>query len=69
MAAYYYKIAVGHIEAGRRSHDLYNPFPEEANRRLASVLAEIHLPSRHCPGTTCEPKAWPRKRSWLREIQ
>jgi len=34
---------VGHIEAGLRSHDLYNPFPEEANRRLASVLTEIHF--------------------------
>jgi UDP-N-acetylglucosamine 2-epimerase (non-hydrolysing) len=31
------------VEAGLRSHDLYNPFPEEANRRLASVLAEIHF--------------------------
>jgi len=43
LAAYYSKIAVGHIEAGLRSHDLYNPFPEEANRRLASVLTEIHF--------------------------
>ena len=34
---------MGHIEAGLRSHDLYNPFPEEANRRLASVLTEIHF--------------------------
>jgi UDP-N-acetylglucosamine 2-epimerase (non-hydrolysing) len=43
LAAYYCKIAVGHIEAGLRSHDIYNPFPEEANRRLASVLTEIHF--------------------------
>ncbi len=43
LAAYYCKIAVGHIEAGLRSHDNYNPFPEEANRRLASVLTEIHF--------------------------
>jgi len=43
LAAYYCKIAVGHIEAGLRSHNLYDPFPEEANRRLASVLAEIHF--------------------------
>lgn len=43
LAAYYCKIAVGHIEAGLRSHDLYNPFPEEANRRLASVLTDIHF--------------------------
>lgn len=43
LAAYYCKIPVGHIEAGLRSHNLYDPFPEEANRRLASVLAEIHF--------------------------
>jgi len=43
LAAYYCKIPVGHVEAGLRSHDIYNPFPEEANRRLASVLTEIHF--------------------------
>jgi UDP-N-acetylglucosamine 2-epimerase (non-hydrolysing) len=43
LAAYYCKIPVGHIEAGLRSHDIYNPFPEEANRRLISVVTEIHF--------------------------
>ncbi|HEV2490523.1 MAG TPA: UDP-N-acetylglucosamine 2-epimerase (non-hydrolyzing) [Candidatus Acidoferrales bacterium] len=43
LAAYYCKIAVGHIEAGLRSYDLFNPFPEEANRRLVSVLTAIHF--------------------------
>jgi UDP-N-acetylglucosamine 2-epimerase (non-hydrolysing) len=43
LAAYYCKIPIGHIEAGLRSHDLYNPFPEEGNRRLVSVLTEIHF--------------------------
>lgn len=43
LAAYYCRIPVAHIEAGLRSHDLYNPFPEEANRRLVSVLTEIHF--------------------------
>jgi len=43
LAAYYCKVAVGHIEAGLRSRDLYNPFPEEGNRRLVSVLADIHF--------------------------
>jgi UDP-N-acetylglucosamine 2-epimerase (non-hydrolysing) len=43
LAAYYCKIAVGHIEAGLRSHDIYNPFPEEANRRLVSIMTEIHF--------------------------
>src|SRR6202522_1861218 len=43
LAAYYCKIPVGHIESGLRSPNLYDPFPEEANRRLASVLTEIHF--------------------------
>ena len=43
LAAYYCKIPVGHIEAGLRSGDIYNPFPEEVNRRLASVMTTIHF--------------------------
>jgi UDP-N-acetylglucosamine 2-epimerase (non-hydrolysing) len=43
LAAYYCKIAVGHIEAGLRSWDIYNPFPEEANRRLVSVMTAVHF--------------------------
>jgi UDP-N-acetylglucosamine 2-epimerase (non-hydrolysing) len=43
LAAYYCKIPVGHIEAGLRSRDIYNPFPEEVNRRLVSVMTEIHF--------------------------
>jgi UDP-N-acetylglucosamine 2-epimerase (non-hydrolysing) len=43
LAAYYCKIPVGHVEAGLRSRDIYNPFPEEVNRRLVSVMTEIHF--------------------------
>lgn len=43
LAAFYLGIRVGHVEAGLRSHDMANPFPEEANRRLTSVLASLHF--------------------------
>ncbi len=43
LAAYYCKIAVAHVEAGLRSNDLYNPFPEEANRKLVSMVTDIHF--------------------------
>ncbi|HKW16413.1 MAG TPA: UDP-N-acetylglucosamine 2-epimerase (non-hydrolyzing) [Terriglobales bacterium] len=43
VAAYYCKVPIGHIEAGLRSHDIYNPFPEEGNRRLISVLSRVHF--------------------------
>jgi UDP-N-acetylglucosamine 2-epimerase (non-hydrolysing) len=43
LAAFYQQIPVGHVEAGLRTDDKYNPFPEEINRRLASVLADLHF--------------------------
>lgn len=43
MAAYHHRIPVGHIEAGLRTQDKYNPFPEEMNRHLISVLADLHF--------------------------
>jgi UDP-N-acetylglucosamine 2-epimerase (non-hydrolysing) len=43
LAAYYAKVSLAHVEAGLRSHDRYNPFPEEVNRRLISVVADVHF--------------------------
>ena len=43
LAAFYQKIAVGHVEAGLRTWDKYSPFPEEMNRTLVGDLAELHF--------------------------
>ena len=43
LAAFHRRIPVGHIEAGLRSYDPYNPYPEEVNRRLISGVASIHF--------------------------
>jgi len=43
LAAFYQKIPVGHVEAGLRTDDFYNPYPEEANRRLISQVAHLHF--------------------------
>jgi UDP-N-acetylglucosamine 2-epimerase (non-hydrolysing) len=43
LAAYYQKIAVGHVEAGLRTGNIYSPWPEEANRRLTGSLAAWHF--------------------------
>ncbi|MFZ5996799.1 MAG: non-hydrolyzing UDP-N-acetylglucosamine 2-epimerase [Nitrospirota bacterium] len=51
LAAYYNRIPVGHVEAGLRTADKYSPFPEEMNRRLATVLADLHF----------APTEWARK--------
>ncbi|MGG1480708.1 UDP-N-acetylglucosamine 2-epimerase (non-hydrolyzing) [Bacillus smithii] len=43
LAAFYNQIAVGHVEAGLRTWNKYSPFPEEMNRQLTGVLADIHF--------------------------
>lgn len=43
LAAYYQQIAVGHVEAGLRTGNLYSPWPEEANRKLTGALANVHF--------------------------
>ncbi|CAH2565932.1 non-hydrolyzing UDP-N-acetylglucosamine 2-epimerase [Vibrio cholerae] len=43
LAAYYEQIAVGHVEAGLRTGNIYSPWPEEANRKLTGVLAKYHF--------------------------
>ncbi len=51
LAAFYHKIQFGHVEAGLRTGSVYDPFPEEMNRRLASELARWHF----------APTAWARQ--------
>lgn len=43
LASFYKRVPVGHVEAGLRTNDRYNPFPEEINRRLISVMATFHF--------------------------
>lgn len=43
LAAFYQQIDVGHVEAGLRTGNMCSPFPEEANRRLTSVLTALHF--------------------------
>ncbi|OSQ36406.1 non-hydrolyzing UDP-N-acetylglucosamine 2-epimerase [Thalassospira mesophila] len=44
LAAFHRHIPIGHIEAGLRTGNLQSPWPEEANRRLTGVLADLHFP-------------------------
>ncbi|NRA84010.1 MAG: UDP-N-acetylglucosamine 2-epimerase (non-hydrolyzing) [Gammaproteobacteria bacterium] len=45
LSAFYQQIKIGHIEAGLRTGNLYSPWPEEANRKLTSVICNFHF----CP--------------------
>lgn len=43
LAAFYQQIPVGHVEAGLRTDNILNPYPEEANRRLISQITQLHF--------------------------
>ena len=43
LSAYYMRIPIGHVEAGLRTGDKYNPFPEEINRAFADLVADMHF--------------------------
>ncbi|MDH5507756.1 MAG: UDP-N-acetylglucosamine 2-epimerase (non-hydrolyzing) [Anaerolineae bacterium] len=43
LLSYYHRIKVGHVEAGLRTGDKWQPFPEEVNRRVAGVVADLHF--------------------------
>ena len=44
LACFYHRIPIGHVEAGLRTGNIWSPFPEEANRKLASPLMTLHFP-------------------------
>ena len=56
LLSYYHRIRVGHVEAGLRTHNKWQPFPEELNRRVAGITADLHF----------APTEWARK-NLLRE--
>lgn len=43
LAGFYHQIRVGHVEAGLRTYDRYNPYPEEINRRIADSVSTVHF--------------------------
>lgn len=43
LSAFYHQTAVGHVEAGLRTHNKYSPFPEEMNRKLTGALTDLHF--------------------------
>lgn len=43
LAAYYARVAIGHVEAGLRTHDKYSPYPEEMNRQFVGCMADLHF--------------------------
>jgi UDP-N-acetylglucosamine 2-epimerase (non-hydrolysing) len=44
VAAFYNKVKIAHVEAGLRTADRFSPYPEEVNRRIVGVVADMHFP-------------------------
>jgi UDP-N-acetylglucosamine 2-epimerase (non-hydrolysing) len=61
MAAFYRRIPVAHLEAGLRTHDLNNPYPEEFNRRVVGMVGSLHLaPTAQAAANLCAEGADPQ---------
>ena len=43
LSAYYHRVSVGHVEAGLRTGDKWQPFPEEINRKVLGAVADLHF--------------------------
>jgi len=57
IATFYTHVKVGHVEAGLRTFDKWQPFPEEINRKIADVTADLHLSLPKDPTKTCCERA------------
>lgn len=65
LAAFYRQIPFGHVEAGLRTDNIYNPFPEEMNRRLAGVIATFHFAPTEQARNNLMRENIPANRIWL----
>lgn len=65
LACFYAKIPVGHVEAGLRTEDIYEPFPEEMNRRLLSTISTLHFPPTEGSLQNLLAEAMPRERMYV----
>jgi UDP-N-acetylglucosamine 2-epimerase (non-hydrolysing) len=57
LSAYYAQTAVGHVEAGLRTGNIYSPWPEEINRKVTGTIAALHF----APPRPRVPICWPRR--------
>jgi len=65
LAAFYLQITIGHIEAGLRTHHKYNPFPEEKNRHLISVLTDYHFAPTELAKDNLVKEGIPESQIWV----
>ena len=65
LAAYYRKIPVSHVEAGLRSYDIYQPWPEEVNRKIVGSIADQHFAPTDVSASALKAEAIPEDRIFV----
>ncbi|MGG1658661.1 non-hydrolyzing UDP-N-acetylglucosamine 2-epimerase [Brevibacillus sp. NRS-1366] len=65
LAAFYNQVAIGHVEAGLRTWDKYSPFPEEMNRQLTGVMADLHFSPTEGSADNLRREAKPQDRIYI----
>lgn len=65
LGAFYLKIPVAHVEAGLRTYNKYNPFPEDMNRRLLSAIADYHFAPTEWSRSNLINENVPSERIWV----
>lgn len=65
LAAYYRQIPVSHVEAGLRSHDIYQPWPEEVNRKIIGTIADQHFAPTEVSATALRDEAVPAEQVFV----
>lgn len=65
LACFYRRIPIGHVEAGLRTGNIWSPFPEEANRKLASSLVTLHFAPTEAARAALIREAVPDKSIWI----
>jgi UDP-N-acetylglucosamine 2-epimerase (non-hydrolysing) len=65
LTAFYHRIKVAHVEAGLRTRQKYYPFPEEINRRLTTVAADLHFAPTSESRDNLLKEGIPRERVWV----
>ena len=65
LAAYYQQIAVGHVEAGLRTGNIYSPWPEEVNRKVTGAVATLHFAPTEKAAANLRAEGVPNDRIWV----
>lgn len=65
LACFYLQIAVGHVEAGLRTHNIYSPWPEEFNRQVVDIITEYYFAPTEASKQNLLDEGKPEEKIWV----